>query len=173
MKIVQRDGVHRTFIAFLAILLALACPHSASAQLDQWGYWDNGVTESWWLSSGDFSSEDAVNAVSVWKRIGVANQDVSGKPWAGDYFSGSDTHGTYLRWSEQAGFIIVHVDKCQAKVMGVTYGKIEASPTLVQFFPDFTKRAFEVTWPFPLSIARANSSAICARRMGRSAPTRS
>ena len=143
MKILQRDRIRRTFIAFLATLLAVACHHSASAQLDQWGYWNNGVTESWWLSSGDFSREDAVNAVSIWKRIGVANQDVSGKAWAGDYFSGSDTHGTYMRWSQHAGFIIAHIDKCQAKVMGVTYGRVEASPTLVQFFPEFNKMALK------------------------------
>jgi hypothetical protein len=64
---------------------------------------------------------------------------VSGKDYAGDYFSGSDTHGTYMRWSEKAGFIIAHIDKCQAKVMSVTYGRVEVSPTLVQFFPEFNK----------------------------------
>ena len=97
MKILQRDRIRRALIAFLTILLTVVCHYSASAQVDQWGYWDNGVTESWWLSSGDFSREEAVNAVSVWKRIGVANQDVSGKDYAGDYFRGSDTHGTYMR----------------------------------------------------------------------------
>jgi len=128
-----------TAALYLSFVGALAAP--ASAQLDQWGYWENGVTESWWLSSDDFTKEDAVNAVARWKSIGVNNKNAPGGEWEGDYFSGSDTHGTYMRWSPQAGFIISHVDKCQAKVMGVSYGRVDASPTLVQFFPEFSKES--------------------------------
>ncbi|HLL72427.1 MAG TPA: hypothetical protein VK363_13380 [Pyrinomonadaceae bacterium] len=127
----------KAMLVSLALVVSLAAP--ASAQLNQWGYWENGVTESWWFSSDDFTKEDAVAAVERWKSAGLAAQDAAGAEWSGIYFSGGDTHGTYARWSPHGGFIIAHIDKCQARVMGLTYGRVEASPTLVQFFPEFSK----------------------------------
>src|ERR1043165_8980865 len=95
-----------------AALLVDACP--AQAQLvDQWGAWENGITEHWWLSSKTFTNEEAARAIEQWQRIGAVNPTQASR-WEGDYFAGGETHGTYLRWSRQDGFLIADVDKCQA-----------------------------------------------------------
>lgn len=131
-----RRGTWRATAVGLALLVcALARAPEASAQLDQWGFWENGVTEHWWLSSSDFTAEDATQAVARWDGIGKVKDQ---RAWAGDYFRGSDTHGTYVRWSP-SGFVIAHVDKCAARVMGLVYGRVEATPALVQFFPELDK----------------------------------
>lgn len=110
----------------------------ASAQLDADGRWVNGVTESWWPDDG-ITGADASAAAARWKEIGddLARAGVEG--WAGDYFRGGDTHGTYMRWSPRAGFVIASVDKCRAAVMHLVYGRVEATPGLVRFFPEFEK----------------------------------
>ncbi|HET6891555.1 MAG TPA: hypothetical protein VFH31_10665 [Pyrinomonadaceae bacterium] len=116
-----------------------AFPHNSSAQLDQWAYWDNGVSESWWFSSADFGKEEAVTAVKLWQRIGEEIKEQQSDELGGDYFRGGETHGTFLRWSNKTGFVMAHVDKCQAKVMGLSYGRAEGSSTKIEFFPEFSK----------------------------------
>ena len=123
-------------VGFALLVCALARAPEASAQLDQWGFWENGVTEHWWLSSSDFTAEDATQAVARWDKVGAVKD---AKTWAGDYFRGGETHGTYMRWSPDAGFVIAHVNKCEARVTGLIYGRVEATPTLVQFFPELDK----------------------------------
>ncbi|HYJ87800.1 MAG TPA: hypothetical protein VEW46_17180 [Pyrinomonadaceae bacterium] len=127
------------FRSLLTLTLLLACESAAlvQAQIDQWGYWQNGVSESWWFSKAEFTTAQADEAISRWKNIGDELQNTSYSEWAGTYFSGGETHGTYMRWSVQKGFIIAHIDKCQAKVMGVTYGTVEVSPTVIKFLPEF------------------------------------
>ncbi|MFN2492076.1 MAG: hypothetical protein ABR501_04235 [Pyrinomonadaceae bacterium] len=135
----------RRKFAILALLLtvSIAVPltRSSSAQLDQWGYWKNGLTESWWFSSEDFTKDDALNAVARWDEIAVSKQEAPKNEWAGDYFRGGETHGTYFRWSPAAGFIMAAIDKCQARVMSVSYGSVKVSTTLVEFYPDFERTA--------------------------------
>jgi hypothetical protein len=142
MHIFRRRAGRKYLTAMLlsfAFVAALARP--ASAQLDQWGFWENGVTEHWWLSYEDFTMDDALEAVARWKNAGLEQPDAPVAEWSGVYFSGSETHGTYMRWSPRGGFIIAYIDKCQARVMGLTYGRVEASPTLLQFFSEFNKTA--------------------------------
>ena len=139
LRLTRRIGARGNLFAAAALAFVLACASPASAQLDQWGFWENGVTEAWYLSSEDFASEDAVNGAARWKSIGEANALDAGGPWAGDYSLGGDTSGTYMRWSPHAGFVIVAVNKCEARVRGLVYGRVEASPTLVQFFPELYK----------------------------------
>ncbi|HEY9285986.1 MAG TPA: hypothetical protein VIP46_21225 [Pyrinomonadaceae bacterium] len=127
--------------ALLSLALVAAAGGPAAAQLDQWGYWENGVTESWWLSSGDFAKEDAVNAAALWKRIGEPTPADGAGGWAGDYFRGGSTSGTYVRWSPEGGFIIAGVNKCEARVVALTYGKVNVTPTVIHFFPEFSKAA--------------------------------
>src|SRR5687767_6446176 len=105
-----------------------------SAQLDGDGRWANGVTESWWFHEG-FTNADAAGAAARWKSIG----DAGAEGWAGDYFRGGETHGVYMRWSPRAGFVIAHVDKCGASVMGLVYGRAEASGGMALFFPELDK----------------------------------
>jgi hypothetical protein len=133
---VRRSRARATFAGAALLVCALACAPTASAQLDQWGYWENGVTEHWWLASEDFTAGDATNAVARWNQIGEVKDKGA---WAGDYFRGGETHGTYLRWSP-AGFVIAGVDKCAARVMTLAYGRVEVTPALIQFFPELDKR---------------------------------
>jgi hypothetical protein len=131
--------LRRTLALFFALIQFVVWGSSASAQVDQWGFWENGVTESWWLSSEDFTNEEANEVSAHWKRIGGELQSASVHRWAGDYFEGGETHGTYVRWSPQEGFVIAHIDKCQAKVMGVAYGRVQVTPTLIHFYSEFSK----------------------------------
>ena len=121
--------------------MLLACAHAPEtrAQFDEWGRWENGITEAWWLDPGEFTNEDAFGAATIWKRAGEETAGAQGGPWVGDYFRGSETHGTYLRWAPRAGFVIAHVNKCEARVMGLVYGRVEVTPTVVRFFPELDK----------------------------------
>ena len=123
----------------LTLTLVIACGPATlvQAQIDQWGYWQNGVSESWWFSKAEFTAPQADEAVLRWKNIGDELQNTHSSDWAGTYFTGTETHGTYMRWSAEKGFIIAHIDKCQAKVMGVTFGTVEVSPTVIKFLPEF------------------------------------
>lgn len=122
-------------LTFVALVICLVATRPAQAQVDKWGAWENGVTESWWLSSKTFTDEDVANAIARWKSIG----EIKSLDWEGDYFSGSEVHGTYVRWSPGGGFIIADVDKCQALVMSLTYGRVNATPGLIEFIPEFSK----------------------------------
>lgn len=139
----------RSLFAGAALLAcALACATAARAQalpearaqLDEDRRWVNGVTESWWLADG-FTDADASAAAARWKAIGDELAGAKGAAWTGDYFRGGETHGTYLRWSPRAGFVIAHVNKCAATVMGLVHGRVEATPGLVRFFPELDKHA--------------------------------
>ncbi|HWP55358.1 MAG TPA: hypothetical protein VN476_14615 [Pyrinomonadaceae bacterium] len=134
MKSSRRDLLQRILIlALLSVCFGMGAQKSV-AQVDQWGAWENGITESWSLSSNTFTAQEAAEAIARWKRIGA----IETVDWAGDYFSGGETHGTYVRWSRN-GFVIADVDKCQALVMGVTYGRVNVTPSLIQFIPEFKK----------------------------------
>jgi hypothetical protein len=102
-------------------------------ELDSHGRWVNGLTEPWWFPDG-IPSEDIKSAQSLWSGIGNQNElDI----WSGDYFTGGGTHGSYLRWTP-GGYVLFHVDKCQAKVMGFSYGKVVATKDVVQLTPEKT-----------------------------------
>lgn len=141
MKVVRHGTRRSAQAALLSLALIVIAGVPSSAQLDQWGYWENGVTESWWLSSKDFAKEDAVNAAALWKRIGETLPAAGAGEWAGDYFLGSDTHGTYIRWSPEGGFVVAGVNKCEARIVRLTYGKVNVSPNVIHFLPDFRKTA--------------------------------
>lgn len=121
----------------LAFCLIVCAASGVQAQIDKWGYWQNGVSEAWWFPSAQFTTQQADEAIARWKNIEDENHASSSNEWIGTYFSGSDVHGTYLRMSLRTGFVIAHVDKCQAKVVGLTYGRVEFSPSLVKLFPQF------------------------------------
>jgi hypothetical protein len=121
-------------VVFTTACVALCAP-SAPAQVDGWRRWENGVTEAWWVSGEDFTEATAGAAVARWNAIGGG---ASGHAWAGDYRRGGSTHGTYLRWSPQGGFVIAHVNKCAAQAVGVVHGRAEFTPTLVRFVPEFS-----------------------------------
>ena len=121
----------------LTICFAVCSPSGAQAQIDQWGYWQNGVSEAWWFPTAQFTTQQADEAITRWKDIEDENSAAPANEWTGTYFSGSEVHGTYLRLSSRSGFVIADVDKCQAKVVGLTYGRVDFSPSAVKLFPQF------------------------------------
>ena len=104
---------------------------SSSADFDSYGRWVNGVSEPWWFPES-LPRADIAAVQQQWTAIGKENGVPNNNLWAGDYFVGGDTHGSYLRWSRD-GFVLFHVDKCAARVMGFSYGKVISSPTLIEF----------------------------------------
>jgi hypothetical protein len=119
----------------LLFFLILSVP-AAPAQFDQYGRWENGVGEPWSMDSTDYSQEEAATAQARWKAIGEEMQSAGGNAWVGNYFTGDETHGRYLRWAEQSGFVLMHVDKCAARVMNFSYGKVTVTPDLISFVPE-------------------------------------
>lgn len=117
------------------VLFALACAAPAGAQTYSDGRWHNGVTEAWWFAPE--TEPGAPGATARWEAVGEAARTTTGNAWAGDYFIGGSTHGTYLRWSPGGGFVIARVNKCAAQVMGLTHGRAEFTPSLVRFIPEF------------------------------------
>lgn len=133
----------RGFFAGAALLLCALAAHGrqlpeASAQLDADGRWVNGVTESW-LPGYDITAADTSGAAVRWKEIGDEFARAGAEGLTGDYFLGSDTSGVYMRWSPRAGFVLVGVNKCEARVRSLIYGRVEATPALVKFFPEVYK----------------------------------
>jgi hypothetical protein len=139
MRVVGRYLRRAVFAVVITTACVAACAPPGAAQVDRWGYWENGVTEAWWLSPADFTEETASAAVARWKAIGGVA--AGGDTWAGDYFRGGSTHGTYVRWSPQGGFVIAHVNKCAAQAVGVVHGRAEFAPPLVRFIPEFSRGA--------------------------------
>lgn len=118
----------------LMILICMcACVSICEAQTDSYGRWENGVSEAWWFDPAEFAAESISEVQTRWQNIGVENDGSKDNGWQGDYSSGGETHGTYMRWSRQGGYVLMNIDKCAARVMGFSYGTAEASDALVEF----------------------------------------
>jgi len=124
-------------LARWAVILLFATLSSTQTQDNL--QWENGVTERWWVDSATFTKPHLNDAIERWNLIQAENQSAKSNEWAGDYFSGDDTHGTYLRWSQRAGFVMAHVNKCEASLMGLSYGRVLASPSSLEFIFEFNK----------------------------------
>ena len=111
----------------LLIILILGLPifgisQEDGAYLDSHGRWENGVGEAWWFDDS-LSKADIEVVKTKWQAIAIEHATLS-DGFAGDYFEGGETHGTYFRWAPKNGFVRVDVDKCAARVMGFSYGEI-------------------------------------------------
>ncbi len=111
-----------------------ATAQSQNPSLDPYGRWINGITEPWHFPEA-FPETDSHAAQQLWQGIGEQSEV---NLWEGTYSNGSGTHGSYLRWSPQIGFVLFHVNKCEASVMGFSYGKVAASSTLIEMSPEKT-----------------------------------
>jgi hypothetical protein len=136
----SRNSASRIKSLLLSLLLIALGGVAAQAQLDPDTRWQNGISEPWWFAQ-QLPQKEIAAIEERWEQIG---KDLSGgraDGWDGDYFVGGETHGSYLRWSPQHGFVLVHVNKCMAQVMGFSYGSASYAPSLVQFFPEYTSQA--------------------------------
>jgi hypothetical protein len=134
MRFLWRLTVRRHHLRFIMILICMsACAAISAAQTDSYARWENGVSEAWWFDSADFSAESISEAQTRWQSIGAENDAAKHSGWQGDYASGGDTHGAYMRWSPQGGYVLMHVNKCEARVTGFSYGTADAAGALVEF----------------------------------------
>lgn len=124
----------------VTIICVLLTPGVFKAQSDEYNRWINGVSEPWFFDPTPMTKDEIAVSKARWQSIEVENKNSVVDEWAGDYFVGGDTHGSYLRWSPESGFVMMNVDKCRATVMSLDYGKVIASNTLVQLFPELNKK---------------------------------
>jgi hypothetical protein len=139
MRSLSRRTARRALRPLMILLCVSACAVVSAAQSDPYGRWENGISEAWWFDPADFPAESISEVQARWQSIGVENDGAKDGAWQGDYSSGGDTHGTYLRWSPQGGYVLMHVNKCEARVMGFSYGKTFASDALVELHTEFRK----------------------------------
>lgn len=117
----------------LSLCLVAAVAPSQAQEFDQYGRWVNGFTEPWMIESEHYTRDEIGMVIARWQQIGEGAKD---EEWPGQYHSGDDTHGTYVRWSPGAGYVMLAVNKCEARLMNVDYGKVEFSPGLVRFISE-------------------------------------
>ncbi|HEX5709254.1 MAG TPA: hypothetical protein VFX96_18265 [Pyrinomonadaceae bacterium] len=127
-------------VSLLALLLAQTLlaptPLQAQEQYDPSGRWVNGVSEPWWFDAERHAKEDIEAAQRRWRLLGEELADAPRGGWAGDYFIGGETHGSYLRWSPRGGFVLFKVNKCAAQVDDFAFGTVDATPSLVRLLPE-------------------------------------
>lgn len=124
---------------FAAVICGAVLWVVAQAQSREHAEWDNGVTERWWVDLSVFAKPELDAAIERWGLIAEGNRAARSHEWAGGYFTGGETHGTYLRWSPEAGFVMAHVDKCAAMLTGLSYGRVVASQGSVEFVFEYRK----------------------------------
>ncbi|HEV2800110.1 MAG TPA: hypothetical protein VGW12_06425 [Pyrinomonadaceae bacterium] len=141
MQCSRRRAVRRAFLRCLLVVLSVsACiTGDAFAQTDAYERWENGISEAWWFS--DTAAKDEIAAMQArWASIAEEMRGGAADAWAGDYFVGGETHGSYLRLSTRGGFVLLKVNKCAAQVEDFSYGKVSISPARVQLIPERAMR---------------------------------
>lgn len=126
--------------ALLILSITLCLTPKVSAQsvapdTDQYGRWIHGIGEPLWFD--DTASKQEVERLKArWMAIDVENLKGGKESLGGDYGSGGETHGSVLRWSASAGFVMLHVDKCAARVTGFRHGSVIITATKLQLIPE-------------------------------------
>lgn len=136
MRHTRNPPTRRALLRRLMILLcACAClAATAGAQTEPYERWENGISEAWWFSE-TASKEEIKSMQSRWQLMAEENRDAA-SAWAGDYFVGGETHGSYLRLAPRGGFVLLKVNKCAAQVEDFSYGKASISATQIQLIPE-------------------------------------
>lgn len=124
---------------FSAACLLILCFGTSLSQAHNYEKWDTGSGEPLWVNLKDFSKQELDTAIGLWNKIENDNRTGNSREWTGYYFKGDVIHSTVLRWSPEAGFIMVEVDNCAATLMGLAYGKVIVSPELLEFIFEYHK----------------------------------
>jgi hypothetical protein len=135
------------FRCLLAFCCLAAIPTLSITQVPtrEWEEWDSRFlpgrhwSTPWNLNYNGYSKADALILRSKWDLIAAANPD-SNDEWAGDYYNDSEFRLIALRWSPQFGFAAVNLYTCTISVMRFNYGRVAASPNLVELFPEFSSK---------------------------------
>ena len=131
---------------FLTVFLAcLAFTSSAFSQesgkidplkfFDEHKRWYRGNTEAWFYFF-DIPEAEVRKSIEHWEEIGKDLKNLDSSLTKGHYGIGGETHGSYLRWSQEKGFIWLHVDFCQGGPMRILRGRAEIVPEGVVLIPD-------------------------------------
>jgi hypothetical protein len=122
-------------VTAVGLALPLATLSQSVGLLDEYGRWVNGISEPWMFPES-IPKQDIAVAQRRWLAIEAGTKTSSEAEWEGNYFIGGDTHGSYLRWSQREGFVLMNIDKCAAQVMGFSYGRVVFAPGLIQLVPE-------------------------------------
>ncbi len=133
--------------AILILSLASYLASEGSAQsvvpdTDEYGRWIHGAGEP--LSFEESVDKHEIERLKArWLAINRENENVVGDSPAGTYGNGDETHGSLLRWSPLAGFVLLYVDKCAARIMGFSHGSVIMTPTKLELIPEgqFTRNS--------------------------------
>lgn len=96
--------------------------------------WYNNFTEHWFYFS-DISETDVRNSIIHWEQIAKDFNNPS-NDWSGTYGDGGETHGDYLRWSKENGFVWLKVNKCQGGPMQIIRGKVAVDSSKLILYPE-------------------------------------
>lgn len=124
--------------ALLSCVVVLAFSFAAQAQLDEYGRWQNGVSEPWYFMSDDrYTAEEAASAQTRWHQVREDSERGESSEWAGDYSRGEgEVNIVYFRWSSASGFAFFSVYTCLPNVTNLDYGRVSVSPNLIQMLSE-------------------------------------
>ncbi len=103
---------------------------------DEHQRWYNGFTEAWFQFYG-IPEIEVRKSIEHWEQIGRGPKKPT-NPGGGIYASGGDTHGSYVRWSAENGFVWLDVNKCEGGPMRILRGRVELVSEGVVFIPEVT-----------------------------------
>jgi hypothetical protein len=120
---------------YIAVLAGCMPAYSQSSpSLDANGRWINGVSEPWWFDTGAARGQIEV-VMNRWEKV---NQEIGAHNDGlyGDYATGDEVHGSYLRWAPKSGYVHLHINKCAARVTGFSYGSVRLTATTLELIPE-------------------------------------
>lgn len=120
-------------IALLVLLGPTAVAQTSQTEIPE--RWDTGVSEPLWFYP-ETPREQIKQLMARWDTLATEVGRLETGSKAGNYGHGGETHGSLLRWSPTNGYVLLHVDKCAASVMGFSYGSVIATPTTLTLIPE-------------------------------------
>lgn len=125
--------MRQLLLSLVFILLVVAfCHESSFAQFDEYGRWKTGLYyEPVQINYRSYSESDFTNVLT---RLEAIKSDSSGlmDEWAGDYSAQSgEVNVIKLRWSSQAGFVLLNFYSCLPELRGLDFGTVTATPDYI------------------------------------------
>lgn len=96
--------------------------------------WYNEFTEHW-FQFFDIPEEEIRQSILQFEKISNDLKS-SNNSWEGTYGNGGETHGNYIHWSENNGFLLLVVNKCNGGPTQIIRGKVAVTNALVRLIPE-------------------------------------